>query len=211
MRYDHEQELKYLIQDKTECDFEIISAIEGVSKTSGNEMITLDVKVFHDGNEFQLKHYLTGKNVSHIKQLCALSGQDFNADYLDPDRLIGVSGKCVVRVEKSQDPQYNDKNKIGKFIVECLEPSKVQTEKPSKTESKDGKSLAWEELKRLNPGLNRDDLTKLWNVAIKTYGPNKPQASFTDVDWSKVTTGINKSAVVPVDDDPPIKEDDIPF
>lgn len=103
-----------------EADFEIVKAEDAISKSSGNEMIKLSVKVWDsEGQTAIIFDYLVSTVPFKIKQVCESVGRPewYAANYdLNPGDLIGQSGKCVLKNEKNQDPQYPDRLKIASYL-----------------------------------------------------------------------------------------------
>lgn len=93
------------------ADFEIVNATDDISKSSGNPMIKLVVKVWDvEGKQGNLFDYLVPHVPFKIKQVCDAIGRPewYAANFdLRPDMLIGKSGSCVLGKErKSKDPKY---------------------------------------------------------------------------------------------------------
>jgi hypothetical protein len=108
-----------------EADFVISSAQESISK-SGNEMIKIGVKVWDkNGEEGVVLDYLVGTVAFKIKQICESIGKPewYSAELdLTPEMLEGMGGKCILKIEKSTNPEYSDSTKIKSYIAHSGEP-----------------------------------------------------------------------------------------
>ena len=118
----HEEIIKEgLIPAKTICDVEVINSEDRTSK-GGNEMIELNLKVFHEGRTTSIKDfivfsdaYLSKKKRSEacisfdlVKQ--EKSGQLFASDF------TGKSGKVMIGIQTDKNGEYPDKNNILAYV-----------------------------------------------------------------------------------------------
>lgn len=120
-----------LFQPQT-CDFEIKEATQGPSKSSGNLMITLAVKVFDAaGNQQTIWDYIVfGTNFGerkfkHAAKACGLLNE-YNAGTLTYQEFEGKNGKCEIDIQEAQNG-YGAKNIIKEYIdKEGIEESPVK-------------------------------------------------------------------------------------
>ncbi len=105
------------------CDFEILEKVSFGTKTietmdsvskKGNEMIVLVLNVFHGNQTKVIVDYLTGGNprmefkLRHAMSSCGVLGEDG----VSAKDFIGKSGKCKIGIQKSEDPNFPDKNTL---------------------------------------------------------------------------------------------------
>ena len=86
--------------------FDVIAADEGVSKT-GNDMITVQLQIDVPGrdNPITVYDYLvsTPKALFKIEQFCDAVGLDFKSGDLEPENILGLSGKAKFILDKPND------------------------------------------------------------------------------------------------------------
>lgn len=107
-----------LIAAKTICDFEVLEANDKVSK-AGNDMIELKLKVYRpDGGYIFVNDYLLASMEFKLRHSAAAIGAlvKYNKGALSADDFTGKSGKLIVGIQKSEDPQYPDKNVVKDYI-----------------------------------------------------------------------------------------------
>jgi hypothetical protein len=101
-------------------DFEVVSAENAISK-KGNEMITLKLHVFDsEGAARIIFDYLQEAleyKLRHAADACGLI-ESYETGYLDAPDFIGKCGKVKIKIDKSKEPQYSDKNVVQDYIVE---------------------------------------------------------------------------------------------
>lgn len=103
-----------------EYAFEIIEAADKVSKTSGNEMIELKMKVYNDeGAHIFVNDYLLESMAYKLRHAAvACNALDkYEAGSLSSHDFMGQAGRVKLKIQKSKDPQYADKNVIGDYVV----------------------------------------------------------------------------------------------
>ena len=107
-------------------DFEIIDACEKASKTSGNQMIELKVKIVGaDGAARVITDYLLekrGEKLRHAAEACGLldkyqSGSLSNSDFQHK------RGKLKLGIEKDKTHTWPDKNIVLDYLVTSSAPS----------------------------------------------------------------------------------------
>lgn len=100
--------------------FEIIEGTDKVSKTSGNEMIELKMKVYNDeGNHIFVNDYLLESmayKLKHAADACGLA-DGYTAGSLSGMDFVGKCGTLKLKIQKSKDPAYADKNVVGDYVV----------------------------------------------------------------------------------------------
>lgn len=105
-------------------DFEVLEAEDTVSKTSGNEMIKLRVKIFNEESETQtIFDYLLSSMPGKLRHAAAAFGvlADYERGSFDAFSCIGKVGKCKVSIQKDKTGQFPDKNGIADYIVPAPE------------------------------------------------------------------------------------------
>lgn len=99
-------------------DFEVLDASEGPSK-SGNQMITLQLRVFSDdGQRVQMRDWLLSAIAHKLRHFCASCGilDLYEAGTLTSDDCKGQSGK--VKVVIKEDTGYGPQNSVADYVVE---------------------------------------------------------------------------------------------
>ncbi|HEY4831965.1 MAG TPA: hypothetical protein VIH61_05325 [Waddliaceae bacterium] len=132
---DEQLDKEGLMQPQT-CDFEIKEATQGPSKSSGNLMITLALKVFDaEGNSQTVWDYIVfGTNFGERKfkyaaKACGLLNE-YNAGTLVYTDFEGKNGKCEIAIQEAQNG-YGAKNIIKEYIdKEGIGEAPVKKEKP---------------------------------------------------------------------------------
>jgi hypothetical protein len=103
-----------------EYDFEVKTAEETTSKTSGAEMVKLTLSVFNAaGAKTSVFDYLVSseKAIFKIRQFAAAVGllEEYEAGELDALDMEGLGGKLKLKVESSE--LYGDKNSVVSYIA----------------------------------------------------------------------------------------------
>lgn len=114
---------------KGEYDFEIVSAIDKVSKQN-NEMIELKVLVYIDGTPArQIFDYLMESVAYKLKHFCYATGlnKKYDEGTLQAFDCYGVSGRCKIAIKEDKTGAYPPKNTITDYIV-CDKPEKKKVE-----------------------------------------------------------------------------------
>lgn len=115
MRFEPKSDAElYKLLEKGEYDFEVIEAQEKVSK-NGNEMIEVALKVFGPDKQHVIKDWIV--DGAKLKRFCESIGaaDTYQSGELSADAVVGMSGKCKVAVEESE--QYGDRNKIAGYVT----------------------------------------------------------------------------------------------
>lgn len=106
-----------------EYDFEVVRAAEKVSK-SGNDMIELDLKVFHDAGESYVRDWLVpGSDLGDLKlnRFAFATGLEdifFNGG-LSEAACLGACGKARITISSSEE--YGDQNSVKGYVVSKLD------------------------------------------------------------------------------------------
>lgn len=116
--------------------FEIIEATDRVSK-SGNDMIELKLKVFNnEGSYIFVNDYLLESmayKLKHAADVCGLSDQYLAGSLVGMD-FVGKSGTVKLKIQKSKDAAYADKNVIGDYVVNRDEHTALLNGTPASSE-----------------------------------------------------------------------------
>ena len=110
-----------LIPAKTICDIEVMEATDTVSKSSGNDMIVLKIKVYHENGFKVITDYITfgNKNAEEFKvrRSCDCFGilDAYNSGNLEAADYKNKSGKAKIGIQSDKTGQYPDKNVIGEY------------------------------------------------------------------------------------------------
>lgn len=106
-------------------DFEVSKAEEATSK-AGNEMLTLDLKVFNgDGSFRTVRDYLVSSDggLRKIRGFAASVGllDHYEQGDFGPFDILNAAGRC--KIGKDANPGYEPKNKVAYY----LDPSKAKS------------------------------------------------------------------------------------
>jgi len=115
-----ERQAKFGIWPKGKYDFEILSASEATSKSSGKPMIILDLRVFNDdGHTKDLKDYISASQPDKLYALSKSIGQErmYLSGNIEPSDLPGAAGKCIVAIELGEyNGEKTHKNKVAFYV-----------------------------------------------------------------------------------------------
>jgi len=105
-----------LIPNDTECDFEVISAENKVSK-AGNEMIALKLLVWHGEREVHVYDYLMPSMQFKLLHFCEAAGltDRYASGNLSATDCQGKTGKVVIGMEDASG-NYAAKNTVRDYI-----------------------------------------------------------------------------------------------
>ena len=102
-----------------EYDFEVISATDEISKSSGNEMIHLKLRVYHpngSGRFVLVDDYLLESVAFKLRHACDATGltTEYETGSLEAHEFEGRAGRVKLRVQKSEI--YQDKNAVKDYV-----------------------------------------------------------------------------------------------
>lgn len=104
-------------------DFEVTAARNKISN-AGNDMIEIELKVFHDDGSATVKDYLMEAVAYKMRHFCAAAGlmAQYDSGELDDIDCIGATGKVKLEISKckqkpNSDECYPDKNGVKDYIV----------------------------------------------------------------------------------------------
>jgi hypothetical protein len=114
---------KYNHKDAQKCfpegDYEAIikDATEGVSKSTGDPMLTVAFTIFNGADEMILSDYIVAKTTFKLKKIARAVGQleAFEADTFDVSAFVGHGLVLGLTVETSE--KYGDQNRIKDYKV----------------------------------------------------------------------------------------------
>lgn len=101
--------------------FEVIKAEDKVSKTSGNEMLALQLKVYGEGERVAtVFEYLMASNEQRLNQFCVMTGlQDkYESGELEAFDCEGRQGWVCIKIQPAKDG-YDPKNIVSYY---CPKP-----------------------------------------------------------------------------------------
>ncbi len=111
---------------KGEYEFEIVSAVEKLSKNTSKPMIELKVKLSNPkGQQRLLTDYLLpqmAKKFRHAANACGLIDKYDSGTLYDSD-FVGKKGKLELDVERDKTKRYPDKNVVKDYIVPGASPA----------------------------------------------------------------------------------------
>lgn len=115
-----------------ECSFEVTGAKLGNSKSSGQTMMTLNIKLTDRNSVFEMTdEHIVPNTLWKLKSLLKGAGrQDMFSQDVKPKLkdYIGLKGKCKARLEQSTG--YADKHVISSYISTDSTNSSIQSESP---------------------------------------------------------------------------------
>jgi hypothetical protein len=115
-----------------ECSFEVTGAKLGNSKSSGQTMMTLHIKLTDINSAFEMTdEHIVPNTLWKLKSLLKGAGRsDMFSQDVKPKlkEYIGLKGKCKTRLEQSAG--YPDKHVISSYISTDATKSTVQSESP---------------------------------------------------------------------------------
>ena len=106
-----------LIPAKTVCQAEVASAEEKVSKTSGNPMIAISLKVYHGANSVFVNDWLVAGS-SKLLNFCDVAGLSdaYMAGEVTADLVNGRTVTVKVGVDEAKDG-YPARNKVLDYVI----------------------------------------------------------------------------------------------
>lgn len=101
------------------ADFEVIEAIDTVSKSSGNPMIKLTLKAWDaEGRQGVVFDYLVSNAQWKIKNFFESIGrpETYDSGNIDATLLVGATGKAEIEIQKDTTGKYGDQPKIKDYV-----------------------------------------------------------------------------------------------
>lgn len=98
--------------------YEIINAEDRLSK-KGNEMIALKLQIFNDeGGHAFVDDYLLEAMAHKLRNAARACGliDKYEAGHLEAYDFLNKTGKVTIKIDKSKDPAYSDKNTVAKYL-----------------------------------------------------------------------------------------------
>ena len=122
-------------------DGEVMRAEETISKSSGNPMIKLKVRIFHDGGEAHLYDYIVDTQVEKLCAFCDAVGlsKEYDAGDVKSDDMEGRAFRAKVGIEDEKpkddgsDEKWPAKNKIKDYLPKSEKNGGRKVEKPEPT------------------------------------------------------------------------------
>lgn len=113
-----------LIPDKSECEFEVMTAEETESK-GGKLMMKLKLCVHHEGEQHHIFDHITADTNWKFKQLCLSLGLFASAEAgnIEPHDCVGRFGRLKVGVRPAEG-EWQAKNQV-KTYLEKLNPDEL--------------------------------------------------------------------------------------
>lgn len=99
--------------------YEVMQATDEISKTSGNEMIKLKLKIFMpDGRERTLFDYLMSSMEFKLCHFCEANGlwDKYESGNLEADDCWGKSGELKIYIQKGKNG-YSDQSSVGDYLL----------------------------------------------------------------------------------------------
>lgn len=124
-------------------DGEVMRAEETTSKSSGNQMIKLKVRIFHDGGEAHLYDYITSTQEEKLCAFCDAVGlsKEYDAGDVNSDEMEGRAFRAKIGIEDEKPKEDGDgnwpaKNKIKDYLPKSEKDGgrKVKKSEPTPAE-----------------------------------------------------------------------------
>lgn len=104
-------------------DFEVTAARNKIS-SKGNDMIELELNIFHDDGTASVRDYLMEAVAYKMRHFCAAAGlmPQYEAGELEDIDCIGATGKVKLEISKGKkkpdsEEFYSDKNGVKDYVV----------------------------------------------------------------------------------------------
>ena len=121
-----EAEERNTLWPKGEYDFQVENYEDAVSKT-GNDMIHLQLKVFHpEGGSQTIHDYLLASMMHKLRHACEAIGilDQFEAGTLEAQDFDGGVGKVMLKIDKAKpNSGYRDKNSVDDYLKPAARPT----------------------------------------------------------------------------------------
>jgi hypothetical protein len=121
-------------------DGEVMRAEETTSKSSGNPMIKLKVRIFHDGGEAHLYDYITSTQVEKLCAFCDAVGlsKEYDAGDVKSDDMEGRPFRAKIGIEDEKPKEDGEgnwpaKNKVKDYLPRNEKDGGRKVEKPEPT------------------------------------------------------------------------------
>lgn len=119
-----------------EADFEVMIANDKFSKSSGQPMIELKLKVWDcEGKEGIIFDYLVGNVQWKLHQFLASVGRLdlYESGDVNTDILLGMCGKALLKLQKDKTGKYPDQMRVTEYFIPSAptENKKESTQSPA--------------------------------------------------------------------------------
>lgn len=119
---DPEEMTAFKILKEGEASFKVQDVIESVSKKTGEPMLKVVLSVTDElGNNSLIDDYILASGPWKLKNLCwAVNKPEIYTESsdgrLNPMKLIAEKGRCVIKTDKPDNPKFNERSVIAKYI-----------------------------------------------------------------------------------------------
>jgi hypothetical protein len=110
---------------------EVIKSDEAVSKSSGNDMIKICLKLYgRNGDTVLLNDYLLESFPKKLKHFCDSAGlmDVYESGELSAEHCKGVT--VIARIKVKNDPQYGEQNAVEDYVTPSVLPKCPPPPKP---------------------------------------------------------------------------------
>lgn len=114
-----------------EASFKVQEVIETTSKKSGEEMLKVVLQVTDSkGDTGLVDDYILASGPWKLKNLCYAVNKpeyyDQSSDgRLNPLKLVAEKGRCVIKTDKPDNPNFNERSIVSKYIDAVKEAKKT--------------------------------------------------------------------------------------
>lgn len=114
------QELSKELFPEGEYEFRVAWAKAEISKQSHNDMITLSLHIFRNGEYIQVYDYLLEAMMFKLKHFCEATGleKEYASGTLTPGMCMGKSGRCKLIIQHDKSGKWKDRNSIDDYCTE---------------------------------------------------------------------------------------------
>lgn len=98
--------------------FEVLKAVDTVSKSSGKDMLALTLKLFDGDKTCLVNDYITEKVEFKLKHFCDATGLEkaYESGEVQAKDCLGKGGKVKIKIGKAQG-EYAAKNEVKDYVV----------------------------------------------------------------------------------------------
>lgn len=108
-----------------EYDFEIVKAEDTVSKSSGREMLALNIKIFNSDGEYRyVNDYIVDNATWKLHQLARAVGLDaeYDSGNIEAYMLENKVGRAKIKIKPAQG-DFPAGNQVGEYIAASIKMS----------------------------------------------------------------------------------------
>lgn len=127
---DPEEMTAFKVLEEGEATFKVHDVVEATSKKTGEAMlkVVLSVTDSKGANSF-VDDYILSSHPWKLKNLCwAINKPEIYTESsdgkLNPMRLVAEKGKCIIKTDKPDNPNFQERSVIAKYLDAVKEAEK---------------------------------------------------------------------------------------